>query len=373
VAGYVVRPRFGWSGVGSILSETGWHSAPNILSMPLVPGSGREVPPWVLAGPVIARLRALLEQLKRGFDFKEDTPRAPRGTIQWSKYLRTCPCPVAGGTKFPVAFPICPLIPCCAARSGGPWNACSKNSGLSPGTNGSHLLRSDAMRLLEQLADVARVYPRAELISRMCGGDPLLAQTVRSGLEAIGWVRDERGLGGGRQMDGLAWSLPLDRLWEDHVARKVQEQVRQEGGVLRLGRRGETVTPLHWSDPTHRSLGHLVPDMVVTRRSSVWIVDAKYKSHFAEIDEGGWRQMADEIRESHRADVHQVLGYSSLFDAAEITATLAYPLRRQTWDMLRERGLDRTVADVYNGSRHVRLELWGLPFGPLRTSAEASD
>ena len=72
-------------------------------------------------------------------------------------------------------------------------------------------------------------------------------------------------------MDGLAWSLPLDRLWEDHVARKVQEQVRQEGGVLRLGRRGETVTPLHWSDPTHRSLGHLVPDMVVTRRSSVWI------------------------------------------------------------------------------------------------------
>jgi len=80
VAGYVVRPRFGWSGVGSILSETGWHSAPNILSMPLVPGSGREVPPWVLAGPVIARLRALLEQLKRGFDFKEATPQAPRGT-----------------------------------------------------------------------------------------------------------------------------------------------------------------------------------------------------------------------------------------------------------------------------------------------------
>lgn len=70
VAGYVVRPRFGWSGVGSILSETGWHSAPNILSMPLVPGSGREVPPWVLAGPVITRLRALLDQLKRGFDFK---------------------------------------------------------------------------------------------------------------------------------------------------------------------------------------------------------------------------------------------------------------------------------------------------------------
>ena len=104
VAGYVVRPRFGWSGVGSILSETGWHSAPNILSMPLVPGSGREVPPWVLAGPVIARLRALLEQLKRGFDFKEATPLAPRGTIQWSRYLRTS-LPSGRWHQVPCRFP----------------------------------------------------------------------------------------------------------------------------------------------------------------------------------------------------------------------------------------------------------------------------
>jgi hypothetical protein len=102
--------------------------------------------------------------------------------------------------------------------------------------------------------------------------------------------------------------------------------------------------------------------VVVTRPSSVWIVDAKYKSHLAEIDETGWRLMADEIRESHRADVHQVLGYAALFDAPEVTATLAYPLRRDTWETLRGRGLDRSVADVYNGSRHIRLELWGLPF-----------
>ena len=265
VAGYVVRPRFGWSGVGSILSETGWHSAPNILPMPLVPGSGREVPPWVLAGPVIARLRALLEQLKRGFDFKEDTPQAPRGTIQWSRYLRTS-LPSGRWHHVPCRFPICRRTLSSEAPSGGPSSGCWRNSGSSPVDDRVALgLRTDATRLLEQLGDVARVYPRVELIGRMSGGDPLLAQTVRSGLEAIGWVRDERGLGGGRQMDGLAWSLPLDRLWEDHVAAKVQEHVRQEGGVLRLGRRGETVTPLHWSDPSHRSMGHLVPDIVVSR------------------------------------------------------------------------------------------------------------
>jgi hypothetical protein len=223
-------------------------------------------------------------------------------------------------------------------------------------------LRTEAIRLLEKLGNVTRVYPRPEMIGRLSGGDVLLVETIRSGLEAIGWVRDERGLGGGRQMDGLAWALRLEHLWEDYVASRVRERVRQEGGLMRLGCRGETVTPLNWSDPSHRSMSSLVPDIVVTRASSVWIVDAKYKSHMAEIDEGGWRRMAEQIRENHRADVHQILGYSALFDAREITATLAYPLRRDTWDSLVARGQDRVAADIYNGSRHVRLELWGLPF-----------
>ena len=48
--------------------------------------------------------------------------------------------------------------------------------------------------------------------------------------------------------------------------------------MLRLGRRGETVTPLHWSDPSHRSMGHLVPDVVVTRPASVWIVGCEVPS-----------------------------------------------------------------------------------------------
>ena len=164
-------------------------------------------------------------------------------------------------------------------------------------------------------------------------------------------------------MDGLAWSLPLDRLWEDYVGSLIADEVRITGGTLRVARRGETVTPLHWSDPAHRSLGHLAPDLVVSRGTSVRIIDAKYKSHFAEIDEQGWRQMADEIRDRHRADLHQVLAYSALFDAPEITATLAYPLRRDTWASLHARGLDRSSADLYQGSRHVTLELWGLPFG----------
>ena len=51
--GLVIKPRFGWSGIGRILHRIGWGATPDLLPFPLVPGSAREVPPWVIvtAGP----------------------------------------------------------------------------------------------------------------------------------------------------------------------------------------------------------------------------------------------------------------------------------------------------------------------------------
>jgi hypothetical protein len=86
-AGVVVEPRFGWSGVGSVLSQTGWAAAPEFLEGPLVPGSGREVPPWVLAGPVLARIAELLDALRRGYHTKEEVLQRPRGRILWNRYI----------------------------------------------------------------------------------------------------------------------------------------------------------------------------------------------------------------------------------------------------------------------------------------------
>jgi len=87
VGGVVIRPRFGWSGVGRVLSEVGWHASPQFIDLPLVPGSGREVPPWVLAGPVIARLADLLAHVRRGYRQTQETLQKPRGKILWAEYL----------------------------------------------------------------------------------------------------------------------------------------------------------------------------------------------------------------------------------------------------------------------------------------------
>jgi 5-methylcytosine-specific restriction endonuclease McrBC regulatory subunit McrC len=191
----------------------------------------------------------------------------------------------------------------------------------------------------------------------------LLNTTLRRGLEALGWVADERGLGGGREMDGIAWALHLEQLWENYVEALIRREAALDGGMVRVGRRRETVFPIEWSDPSHRSLGHLVPDIVVFRGNAVHIVDAKYKAHLSELDEHGWQRFTDDVRESHRADVHQILAYASLYAADEIRASLLYPLRQATYDALRSRGRDRSTANLLHGARRVHLELRGIPFG----------
>jgi len=164
-------------------------------------------------------------------------------------------------------------------------------------------------------------------------------------------------------MDGLAWAAPLESLWERFVEVNVRREAALRGGVVRVGRSRETVVPLDWSDPSHRSMGHLLPDIVVTYRDRTDVVDAKYKAHLAELDEQGWRAFTEDAREAHRADIHQILAYASLFDSPEVRGVLVYPLRERTWRALHDRGRDVSVAQLFSGRRRVRLELRGLPFG----------
>jgi hypothetical protein len=362
VAGLVVKPRFGWSGVGTVMSETGWAATPNFLDLPLVPGSARQVPPWVLAGPVLFRLQSLLASITHGYSLREEVRASPRGSILWPRYVSDS---VARGAwhRLPCRYPDLSSDP--ILRGFVRWAVERVRSQLLKiGQN--EIVAAElvvvANRLLDVLVDVQPKKPRLEELDR-AGTTRVQETAIRSGLQAIGWILDERGLGGGCEMDGLAWQLPLERLWERYVEAKVRDEVVREGGDMSVGRLGQTVFPLHWSTNTARSMTHLIPDIVVRRGKSIRIVDAKYKAHFADLDEHTWMQMSTTIRDTHRADVHQVLAYASLYDAEDVTATLVYPLRLSTWEALRARRRDAAFADLFHGSRRVRLELRGIPFG----------
>jgi hypothetical protein len=363
VSGLVIRPRFGWSGVGQILTQIGWQAAPEFLSLPMVPGSGREIPPWVLAGPVLARLAALLSTIRRGYSLKEEVLLQPRGRIVWKEYIQSSLCR-GRWHHLPCQYPDLGIDP--ELRGNVRWALERiRRELINVGKNDpvAALLAAQALKLIDSLKDVLALLPNSGRLNRLLKSALLSSEVFSRGIEALGWIVDERGLGGGQEQNGLAWQLPLEQLWESYVESLVRKEVAIRGGEVKVGRLRETVFPLYWTDPTHRSLGHLVPDVVVRRGPEVWIIDAKYKAHLAEIDETGWRQFTEDLKESHRADIHQALAYAALYEAKTVTATLMYPLRIGTWESLSSRGRDRSIAELFTAGRQLRLELRGVPFG----------
>jgi len=363
VGGIIIKPRFGWGGVGEVLNEVGWHASLEFADLPMVPGSGREVPPWVIAGPVISRLAALLAQVRRGYRVAHETLTKPRGQIIWNEYLAG---PLRTGMwhQLPCTFPELSNDP--QLRSMVRWCLERLRRGLLE-TGGNDktatTLAMVAEKLIGLLRDVHSRMPRKAEIEARMGGSYLEHDAIRRGIEAMGWVADERGLGGGRELDGLAWHLPLSELWESFVEMIVRREASLVGADVRCGRKLETVFPIRWTDSSLRGMSHLVPDFVVRHRDQVKIIDAKYKAHFSELDESGWLKMAENSREAHRADFHQVLAYAALFDAKQTTVTLVYPLRHSTYEALSARKRDVVRADLSFAGRTIQAELRGVPFG----------
>jgi len=359
--GVVVAPRFGWPGVGRILATTGWGSGPEFLNLPFVPGSGREVPPWVLAGPVLQRLAELIETLKPGYDERVEVLLRPRGRIIWPSYIRRN---LSSGMwhHLPCSFSELSSDP--RLREAIRWaiervRLDLTKCGGDDATAMQMTLFADL--LLRAIGQVSARRPLPNELQRYI--DPLASPVFRQGLEAIGWVVDERGLGGGRSSDGISWALPLEKLWERYVEKVVRKEAVCNGSKVRVGRMGETTIPLPWSSRSHRAIGHLVPDIIVESRSGVEIVDAKYKPHFCDLDYVGWHHFTEDLKDSLRADVHQVLAYSAVFGSNQnVTATLVYPVSNSLYEELKIRSHDVVFADVPTLGYARQLRLRALPF-----------
>lgn len=367
--GVVVRPRFGWEGIGPLLQQIGWVASPRVLELPLVPGSAREVPPWVLAGPVLQRLASLLREIRKGFRMHEDVRQVPRGQILWQRYVAE---QASRGAfhQMPCRFP--ELGPDALLRSYLRWGLERVHRSLVPYA----VVDSIARRLSEQaegllvgLRDASARAPDRRTLDQLLRGAGLPSAVLQQGLQALAWIVDERGLAGAAETDGLAWALPMHELFERWVEHVVRLWGREFGGQVLAGRAHETVVPIDWDRRAHGSMKSLVPDLVVRHQDRVYVIDAKYKGHFQEFDDARWLALSEELRDEHRCDLHQVLAYASLYEAAEMTAVLVYPMRERTWTRLAERGRTVVQARLSGGGRLLRLALAALP---LRTPEAGS-
>ena len=217
------------------------------------------------------------------------------------------------------------------------------------------------MDLLTLLADVKPLMPSKSQMSQLLCTAALPPVALQRGMQALGWLVDERGLAGAAETDGLAWCLPMHELFERWVEHLVRFWAHGFGGRVRSGRTYETLIPIRWSRSTIQSLNSLVPDLIVQQGSRVWVIDAKYKGHFEELDDYRWKELAEELQAEHRHDLHQVLAYAATCDADQITSVLVYPMHLPTWQRLAERNRVVTMATIAVGGGALRLVLMGVP------------
>lgn len=346
-AGILVEPRFRWPALGAVFNAIGFSVEPNLAGTSLVPGSSREVPAWIIAGPVIERISAMLRHCKRGFVVIQEERVSPRGQIEWNKWIANN---LASGNL--ASFP---------CRFTEPENDPELLAGA----------RWTLRRLKEELSTIAWTLPAKHLLKRANELQSVLgigltqrpavgwaipgsSAWTLEGIEAMSWVAEERGLGGARTLDGLAWDLSIEAVWEAWVSSFAAELSKQIGMVaspFQSARR-----PLRWAGQVH-SMGALVPDVELrSAEKTIWI-DAKYKAHMELLRRKGWDGLSEEIRDSHRADLHQALAYASLADTPQVDTILAYP------QVIEEKRPIATVASITSGRRRVRLILASLPFG----------
>jgi hypothetical protein len=358
--GFVVRPRFKWTGVGEILGATGWRIVPTPLSLPLLPGSERKIPPWVLSTIIVARVEALLKSLERRFELIAEERSAPRGRVDWSEYARR----QISRSRFlnvPCRFP--DLRDDRALKAAIRFTLEKQIASLQ-GQLGSGLfvfkLVEVCQRMMESVRDVA---PRAPTPSTLQGwlSGRLATETFRAGIQAIEWTAYERGLAGLSDLQGLAWVMSMEAFFESWAETILSAVSRKIGGALRTQRQRQTVSPLTWSPPYLGSQKSLVPDIVLEREDQTVIVDAKYKQHWEEMQEHRWSNLEEEIRQRHRADLLQVLAYANLSTKPRTTVCIVYPCLEETWKSLRERKELFHRASVGAGTRRVDLVLTAFP------------
>jgi hypothetical protein len=177
---------------------------------------------------------------------------------------------------------------------------------------------------------------------------------VAEATQAMGWIAEERGLGGSRVLDGMAWDLAVEDVWEAWVDRFVAD-LAPRCGLVAL-RRGETARRLNWTTSTS-SMRMLIPDSGLHAPGrAVWI-DAKYKAHLQLLRRDGWSRLRTAVQDAHRADLHQALAYAALEDVDEIDSILVYP------ESPTEPRTRPGIATIAAGRRRLRLLLIGLPFG----------
>lgn len=188
------------------------------------------------------------------------------------------------------------------------------------------------------------------------------ANDFDKGIEAIVWSTENAGLAGLGDLNGLPWSLSMEKLFESYIESVFQKLTQQFGGSIKSGRKHETLIPIQWDPPFIGSQNSLIPDIIIERDGEEIIIDAKYKNHWEELTVNRWYNLSDEIKKHHRNDILQLLAYSSVSGKSKISCCLIYPCKRATYEKLKKTGRLFNSAQISHDHRKISFHLTAIPF-----------
>jgi 5-methylcytosine-specific restriction endonuclease McrBC regulatory subunit McrC len=105
-----------------------------------------------------------------------------------------------------------------------------------------------------------------------------------------------------------------------------------------------------------------VPDIVFTRNDDLFIIDAKYKDHWEDLNIKNWNNLEDVIKERHRNDLLQILAYTTGVGQESISCCLVYPCKKETWRSLLKRNRHIHKAEISRGNKRINVFLTAVPF-----------
>lgn len=358
--GVIVKPRFPWAGIGSMLGTMGWRVVPVPLKLERFRGSERSVPPWVLSSMILLRISNLLNAIGRKFELVTEFRSAPRGQVRWNEYaMRSIP--TGRFLSVPCTFPdlehdrhLLGTVRFCLETI-----IESLESQVEHGVFVLQLIEL-SHRLLSKVKHVPAFVPTPSQMESWTR-KPIRMEPYTAGLQALEWTIEKKGLAGASKLEGIPWVMEMERFFEAWIETVFHTIARRTGGLMKVGRLRETTRPISWDPPYAGSQKSLIPDLWLQWGSTTLILDAKYKRHFQELQSHNWSAIEAEWKEQHRHDLLQVLAYANLAQSRTIVSCLIYPCTPATWNYLNGAGKLFHKAEITIGDRALHLWMTAAP------------
>lgn len=163
----------------------------------------------------------------------------------------------------------------------------------------------EAIETLSRIVDKNRVISVDELIIH--ASDPLIIKELKD----VGNLILQ-----GHVNQSIAWRMDYAAFFERYVQYLFTNVARRKG-CSSFQNEHYSITG---SMKPRWGLSYLEPDIVLQKEGVQYVIDAKYKSHIF-----NWRETTEDLKDTFRHDLHQVLAYSAFSQTEQRNVMLVYP------------------------------------------------